>query len=203
MTRDTAGALSASSSFSLSASFREASREHGNNQLRAVAAYMKSHSLVLTTAESCTAGLIAAHLADVPGAGSLLECAYVVYSPQAKQRCVGVSAETMARCNLTSEEVATEMARGALNKSPANVAIANTGVTDDTDPDIPAGTQCFAWLFAGREGKGDKLFTETRQFKGDRNTIREQAAVYALTQVPGKHEAFLQETTASRKNQSV
>jgi nicotinamide-nucleotide amidase len=155
------------------------------DQLKAVADFMSSQSLVLTTAESCTAGLIAAHLADVPGAGSLLECAFVVYSPEAKRR-LGVKAETLECCNLTSEQVAAEMARGALGHSEANLSIANTGVVDDTDPSIPAGTQCFAWLFAGRENLPEKLFTETRRFSGDRNSIREQAAAYALTQIGPK-----------------
>ena len=159
------------------------------NQLKAVAAYMRRHALVLTTAESCTAGLIAAHLADVPGAGSLLECAYVVYTPEAKQHCLGLSDDILARYNLTSEEVAGAMARGALRKSRATVAIANTGVTDDTDPRIPPGTQCFAWLFVARGAEPEQLFTETRRFSGNRRAIREQAATHALTQIPGKHTA--------------
>lgn len=161
-------------------------------QLEAVAAYMTRHGLVMTTAESCTAGLIAAHLADVPGAGSLLECAFVVYSTEAKQQRLGVKPETIARCNLTSEAVAGEMARGALRNSQANMAIANTGVTDGTDPAIAPGTQCFAWFFARQDGRAEKLFTETRRFSGERNAIREQAAVYALTQIPGRHAAFVQ-----------
>lgn len=118
-----------------------------------IADYMKGHRLMLVTAESCTAGLIASRLAEVPGAGKLLECAYVVYSPEAKQRCLGVRKETIERCNLTSEEVAREMAAGALARSDANLAVSNTGVTDDTDPRIPAGTQCFAWPFAVPTGR--------------------------------------------------
>jgi nicotinamide-nucleotide amidase len=156
-------------------------------RLKEVAAYMSDHGLVLTTAESCTAGLIAAHLADVRGAGSLLECAFVVYTPEAKQRRLGVKPETIAQFNLTSEEVAREMAQGALRHSGANVAIANTGVTDGTDPDIPAGTQCFAWFFAARDGQPEKLLSETRRFSGGRNRIREDAAVHALSQIPVKH----------------
>lgn len=152
--------------------------------------FMSAQSLLLATAESCTAGLIAAHLADVPGAGSLLDCAFVVYSPEAKQRVLSVSEETLAHYNLTSEEVAREMAQGVLSYTQATVIIANTGVTDDTDPAIPAGTQCFAWLFRGRDGP-DRLFSETRQFSGDRNQIREDAAVYALMQIPDLHARFM------------
>jgi nicotinamide-nucleotide amidase len=169
-----------------------------NDQLHQVVAYMSRHSLVLTTAESCTAGLIAAHLADVPGAGQLLECAYVVYSPEAKQHCLGVSSETIDRCNLTSEEVAREMAIGAMRRSQANLAISNTGVTDDTDPSIAPGTQCFAWLFASRDGLPERLFSETRQFSGERNAIREQAAVYALTQIAARHAQFTQPASSAK-----
>ena len=164
-----------------------------SEQLQRVAAYMTKHRLVMTTAESCTAGLIAAHLADVPGAGALLECAFVVYSPEAKQQRLGVRPETIARCNLTSEAVAREMAQGALRHSRANLAIANTGVADGADPAIAPGTQCFAWCFAGQDGQPLKLLSETRRFSGDRNTIREQAAAYALTQIPAKHAALLQQ----------
>jgi nicotinamide-nucleotide amidase len=153
------------------------------DDMPSIADYMKRRRLMLVTAESCTAGLIASRLAEVPGAGKLLECAYVVYSPEAKQRCLGVKKETIDRYNLTSEEVAREMAAGALTRSDANLAVSNTGVTDDTDPRIPAGTQCFAWAFRRSDG-GLDVHSETRRFKGDRNDIREAAADYALRRIP-------------------
>ena len=71
--------------------------------LRATVKYLKAHSLVVVTAESCTAGLIASRLAAAPGAGEVLECAFVVYDPKAKHRCLGVPAEILERNNLTSE----------------------------------------------------------------------------------------------------
>lgn len=153
------------------------------HKTEAVAAFMREKSLLLVTAESCTAGLIAATLADTKGAGQLLDCAFVVYSPQAKQRCLGVRPQTIERFNLTSEEVAREMALGALDNSRANLAIANTGVTDDTDKDTPAGTQCFAWAFAFPPHAPIHVFSETRRFDGQRNQIREASAEYALLRV--------------------
>ncbi|HUH87772.1 MAG TPA: nicotinamide-nucleotide amidohydrolase family protein [Pusillimonas sp.] len=158
--------------------------------LQAVALFMERHGLLLVTAESCTAGLIAAHLADVPGAGGLLDCAFVVYSPEAKKQCLGVSEQTLQVHNLTSEQVAREMAAGALaNSERANMAIANTGLADDTDKDVPAGTQCFAWAFrlakpVDCEQSRLALFSETRRFQGDRSQIREASAYYALESVP-------------------
>ena len=150
-----------------------------------VANFMRDRSLLLVTAESCTAGLIAATLADIPGAGQLLDCAFVVYSPEAKQRCLGVRKQTIEQYNLTSEEVAREMATGALAHSRANVSISNTGVTDNSDASIPAGTQCFAWAFeAGSTGSELFLFSESRRFSGDRNSIRQASAEYALQRIP-------------------
>lgn len=150
-----------------------------------VADFMRDHGLMLVTAESCTGGLIAATLADIPGAGQLLDCAFVTYSTEAKRRCLSVSDETVERYNLTSQEVAREMAQGALGNSRANLAISNTGVTDDIDEDIPAGTQCFAWAFRPRaETDRPVLFSETRRFSGDRTAIREASARYALQRIP-------------------
>jgi len=150
------------------------------------ARYLKDHSLVLATAESCTAGLIASRLADVKGAGAVLEVAFVVYDPKAKQRVLGVKQQTIERFNLTSEEVALEMARGALANSDADVAVSNTGVTDDTDPDIAPGTQCYAWVF--RKGLlADEAFTERKVFEGSRHAIRGASADHALLRLVEHH----------------
>ena len=153
--------------------------------------YLREHSLLLATAESCTAGTIMALLAKVPGSGSLVECGYVVYSPEAKQRLLNVSPDTIERCNLTSVEVAGEMAVGALRDSPANVAVATTGVCGPDDMDgIPAGTVCFAWGFVH---EGDlRVFSERRHFPGDRESVQNEAAVYALEQVPLFHQQLME-----------
>lgn len=149
------------------------------------ARYLAEHGLVVVTAESCTAGLIAATLAEVPGAGQVLESAFVVYDPKAKRRCLHVPAEVLEHHNLTSEPVALAMARGALGCSDATLAIANTGVADDSDPAIAAGTQCFAWLF--RQGEAVQEFSETRVFAGARNQVREAAAAHALARIAHYH----------------
>lgn len=152
------------------------------------AAYLRRHELVVATAESCTAGLIAASLAEAPGAGKVLECAFVVYDPSAKRRCLGVPAEVLERHNLTSEPVALAMAAGALRSSDAGLAISNTGVADGTDPDVEAGTQCFAWAF--RQDGEPCAFSETRVFDGDRNQVRRAAAEHALRRIPHYHAMF-------------
>ena len=153
-----------------------------------VADYLETHRLVLVTAESCTAGLIASRLADVPGAGAVLESAFVVYSPQAKHKQLGVKPATVENHGLTSEAVALEMARGALARSDANVAIGNTGIADAQadDAETEPGTQCFAWVF--RTGPlTEQAFTETRVFAGERNEVREAAAKHALDALVRHH----------------
>lgn len=162
---------------------------------KTVLAYMTQHALVLTTAESCTSGLIAAQLADIPGAGKCLDRAYVTYTPEAKMDVLGVHQETIDQYNLTSEAVAREMALGALRASDANVAISNTGVVDDSDPDIPAGTQCYGWALRDASGTAH-CFTEEKLFSGGRREIREASAAYALSRLPIYHERM---TAASGK----
>jgi PncC family amidohydrolase len=156
--------------------------------LQRISDYFDENKLRLATAESCTAGLIAAMLGDLPGCGSWLECGFVTYSPEAKYHCLGVKPETIERFNLTSEPVAREMAEGALRNSRANVAVSNTGVAGPSTggDDIPVGTICFAWGF---EHNGTTvMYSETRKFDGDRNEIRKAAAEYAIERIPHYYE---------------
>ncbi len=80
--------------------------------------YLREHSLLLTTAESCTAGKVVTLLSELEGSGELIESGYVVCSPEAKQRLLRVRAHTIETFNLTSCEVAREMAAGR-QRSPA------------------------------------------------------------------------------------
>jgi len=160
------------------------------DRLTSLKTYMEQHKLVLATAESCSTGLIASALADVPGAGKCLDRAFVTYAVDAKIDLLGVKQETIDAHNLTSEPVAREMALGALKNSKANVAISNTGVVDDSDPDIPAGTQCFGWAFSDEEGHS-QCYTECRRFDGDRRSIREDSAQYALSRLSSYHARFM------------
>jgi nicotinamide-nucleotide amidase len=160
------------------------------NSIEDVVAYLRDADLLLATAESCTAGEIITLLAQVPGSGSLIECGYVVYSPQAKQRLLGVSPQTIERFNLTSCEVAREMVLGALRDSPATAAVATTGICGPDDVDgIPAGTVCFAWGFAG-EGQ-PHTFTHQHRFAGSREAVQHQAAMHALKQIPHFHRRII------------
>lgn len=163
-----------------------------NNLIR-IAEYLKAQSLLLSTAESCTAGQMIALLASIPGSGQLLESGYVVYSPEAKQRILHVSPETIEVYGLTSEEVAIEMAEGALKGGPANVAIAITGVAGPDPMDgIEPGTVCIAWLFS--HGDHIAAYTQTKRFPGDRVMVQLSASLYALNQLPAFHRKALSST---------
>jgi PncC family amidohydrolase len=153
-----------------------------NHNLESVLRYLEVQKLKLVTAESCTAGLTASLLAEQPGSGSWLDCAFVTYSVSAKCSLLGVRRETIERCNLTSEEVAREMAEGALRLSRANVALADTGLAGPDGADgIAPGTVCMAWAFE-RDGQC-VTFSETRKFEGDRNQVRQSAAQYLIGRI--------------------
>ena len=81
----------------------------------------------LVTAESCTGGLLAALLTDVPGCSHIFERGFVVYSDDAKCDLRGIAREKVENCGAVSEEVAREMARGALRRSEAQLALSITG----------------------------------------------------------------------------
>lgn len=152
--------------------------------------YLKAHGMTLTTAESCTAGRMVALLSEKPGTGSVLESGYVVYSPEAKQRLLGVNPNTIEHFGLTSQEVAREMALGALTDSPASVAIATTGVAGpEAEGDIPPGTLCFAWAFADLPTPA--VFSRTERFFGDRQSVLHQASLHGLLQMMLFHQRWL------------
>jgi len=88
----------------------------------------KARGYMIATAESCTGGLIAATLAAVPGASSSLERGFVTYSNEAKTELLSVPAELIREHGAVSRDVALAMARGALEHSPAYVAVAVTGI---------------------------------------------------------------------------
>ena len=150
--------------------------------------FLDKYRLTLSTAESCTGGLMAALLAGVPGCGAVLESGFVVYTPQAKHLSLGVDLLTIERFGLTSEEVAREMALGALQRSDADIVLANTGLAEaEGEMD---GVQCIACAIRLEQHQG--IVSETVQFSGERNEVREKAARYALTQLSYYYERLRQ-----------
>ena len=149
--------------------------------------YLTRHEQIMTTAESCTAGLILSELASVPGSGQFIDSGLVVYSPEAKQRYLHIGEDIFEQYSLTSETMACEMAKGALNNTQATIAVANTGIAGPaaSDDGTPIGTVCFAWAI--RTDSDDHVFCETKRFDGDRNEVRLAAARHALSRVSHYH----------------
>jgi nicotinamide-nucleotide amidase len=145
---------------------------------------LKNKGLVLVTAESCTAGLIASTVADTAGSSAWLDGGFIVYTPEMKNKLLQVSLKSIEQYNITSEQVAYEMAYGAIvNSDKANVSISVTGVAGPGggSDDIPVGTVCFG--FARVYGEDIQVFTEKKFFKGNRNEIRQQVVYYALNKL--------------------
>jgi nicotinamide-nucleotide amidase len=90
---------------------------------------LRARGLMLATAESCTGGLIAGLLTEIPGSSDVVDCGFITYSNDAKQQLIGVPAALLARHGAVSVEVATAMAEGALKHAPhAAITVAVTGV---------------------------------------------------------------------------
>lgn len=120
---------------------------------------------MMATAESCTGGLLASMLTDIAGASHAFDRGFVVYSEQAKQEVLGVSSALLAKYGAVSRPVAEAMARGAIERSGAALAVAITGYADDGDPQGEAGLVHFA--LARRHGDRVDLAHREEHF-GDR-----------------------------------
>src|SRR3984957_12776632 len=112
----------------------------------------KTAGLMAVTAESCTGGLIAGLLTEIPGSSNVVERGFVVYSNAAKQELLGVPAETLATYGAVSSEAAVAMAEGALRASRAEVAVSVTGIAgpDGGTAAKPVGLVHFACARRGR-----------------------------------------------------
>jgi nicotinamide-nucleotide amidase len=137
-----------------------------------------SKRYTLSVAESCTGGLLAKLLTDVPGSSCYFMGGVVSYSNEAKERLLGVSHEALVRFGAVSERVATEMALGAVHRFSSDVALSITGVAgpEGGSPEKPVGT-VFLCL-ASREGT---VQVEKNRYLGDRETVRLRSANKALS----------------------
>jgi len=131
---------------------------------------------MLATAESCTGGWVAQAVTSVAGSSAWFERGFVTYSNAAKQEMLGVKGNTLRKYGAVSEETAREMAKGALKRSRASIAVAVTGVAGPTGGSVskPVGMVCFA------VATSRAVFSETRRFKGNRASVRRQSVVHAL-----------------------
>jgi len=137
---------------------------------------LKRARTMLVTAESCTGGWAAQAMTAVPGSSDWFERGFVTYSNAAKRELLGVRKDTLRKHGAVSEQTAREMARGALGRSRAGVALAITGVAGPTGGSAakPVGTVCFAWA------RGRKMNSETKHLRGGRERVRRRSVEHAL-----------------------
>ena len=138
----------------------------------------KAQGMMIATAESCTGGMVAAALTDIPGSSAVVERGFVTYTNTAKQEMLGVRADTLETYGAVSEEVAREMANGALQNSRAQLAVSITGIAGPGGSEHkPEGRVCF-----GLAAQGQPTRTETVEFGAQgRDNVRRAARDHALT----------------------
>ena len=143
----------------------------------AVAKLLKKHRLTVSTAESCTGGLAAGRLVNVPGVSEVFKTGFITYSNKAKRKLLGVKKETLERYGAVSPETAKEMALGAAKASGADVAVSVTGIAgpDGGSEEKPVGLVYMACFVCGN------VWVERFHFKGNRAKIRESSVAAALT----------------------
>lgn len=133
------------------------------------------------TAESCTGGLLAAAITDVPGSSRWFDEGLVTYSNQSKQKYLAVPSATIEQYGAVSSEVVEAMVRGVLANG-ADVAVATSGIAgpDGGSVDKPVGTVWMAWAFAG------DIEAEVRCFEGNRQEVRYLASEHVLSRLSEK-----------------
>lgn len=145
--------------------------------LQEVSTSLKRLHWQLVTAESCTGGLIASSITDLPGSSAWFERGFITYSNLAKQEMLGVPEELIIKHGAVSKEVARAMVTGALQHSVGQIALSVTGIAgpDGGSAEKPVGTVCFAWCIRNLSPRILK-----KRFHGNRHEIRLAAAQEAL-----------------------
>ena len=144
-----------------------------------ISAQLQARGWMLTTAESCTGGMVAAACTDLAGSSQWFERGFVSYSNAAKTELLGVPAALIEAHGAVSEPVARAMAEGALAHAHAQTSVAVTGVAGPTggSADKPVGTVWFAWCVDGQ------THSELRHFAGDRAAVRRATLRHALARL--------------------
>lgn len=141
----------------------------------AVVRLLKKHELTVTTAESCTGGLISGRIVNVSGASQVFREGFVTYSNKAKRKHLNVNKSTLKKYGAVSKQTAKEMALGGVFATGADVCIAVTGIAGPvSEGEKPVGLVYIACYLK------DKVKVEEYHFKGNREKIREQSVVKAL-----------------------
>lgn len=142
----------------------------------AIVKLLRKRKWKVTTAESCTGGLLAGRLINAAGASKVIRQGYITYSDKAKRNLLGVEKATLMQYTAVSDQVAYEMAEGGAKAAEADICVAVTGLAgpDGGTETIPVGTVYIACCLHG------VVKVEQYQFKGNRQKIRDYAVVRAL-----------------------
>jgi nicotinamide-nucleotide amidase len=132
----------------------------------------------MATAESCTGGWIAKCCTDLAGSSAWFDRGFVTYSDRAKHELLGVELSTLKKDGAVSKATAIQMAEGARHRAGVNAAVAVTGIAGPGGgtADKPVGMVWFAWSLEGRQAGSEVI-----QFQGDRDAVRRQSVVHALS----------------------
>ena len=131
----------------------------------------------MSCAESCTGGLLASNIVEVPAASTVFDMSFVTYANEAKVQLVDVKEETIETYGVVSEEVAREMAIGCAKKAKANVGVGISGIAGPTGatPTKPIGMVCFGFYINGAN------YTYTKQFGNiGRTEVREASVTFVI-----------------------
>lgn len=150
--------------------------ETNRPQEEVVAELLKKYQLTISTAESCTGGLIAGTLINVPGISSWFQEGYITYSNEAKEKLLHVSHETLQKFGAVSSQTAKEMAVGAKNAARTNLSVISTGIAgpDGGTADKPVGLVYLACCL------DEETKVEKHIFSGNRREVRDAAVLAAL-----------------------
>jgi len=149
-----------------------------------LASLLLQKSIRVCTAESCTGGLIAKTFTDLAGSSEWFDRGFVTYSNQSKVDMLGVQSVTLQKYGAVSEEVASEMAVGALQFSQSRLAIAVTGIAGPGggSETKPVGTVCFGFALKN-DADEKKVWVKQRWFEGSRSQVRESSLLFALRHI--------------------
>lgn len=137
---------------------------------------LQSRGFTITTAESCTGGLIAKSLTDMSGSSAWFRQAWITYSNEAKVQMLGVSEEILEQQGAVSAAVVEAMAKGAQSRSDASIAVAVSGIAGPGGATAgkPVGTVWIAWA------SDSAVKSQKYLFAGDRQSVRAQATLAAV-----------------------
>lgn len=146
----------------------------------AVIEKLKEKHMKVATAESCTGGLIAKRITDVPGASEVFDCGIISYANEIKHRVLGVSEDDLNKYGAVSEPVARQMAQGALKVSGADIAVSVTGIAG---PDSDSTNKPVGLVYIGLADRDNVWVRELRTSRKDRSYNRYVSASNALNMI--------------------